>query len=141
MKYNKKHQGFSLIELLIVIAIIAILAAIAIPTYTSYTERARFAEAYAFLGSDKTLIAEQMNAGVTANFSIAGADKTGEYGRVAVAAANGVITYTFNANAGGVLNTQTISLTPQLASGAVIWTCDTTIDSAAVADACQQFRT
>ena len=140
MKYNKKHQGFSLIELLIVIAIIAILAAIAIPTYTSYTERARFAEAYAFLGSDKTLIAEQMNAGVTANFSIAGADKTGEYGRV-VAAANGVITYTFNANAGNTLNTQTISLTPNLASGAVNWTCDTNIDSAAVADACQQFRT
>ena len=62
-QYNKKHQGFSLIELLIVIAIIAILAAIAIPTYTSYTERARFAEAYAFLGSDKTLIAYYLPCG------------------------------------------------------------------------------
>lgn len=140
MKHNKRQTGFSLIELLIVIAIIAILAAIAIPTYTSYTERARLAEAYAFLGSDKTFIAEQMNAGVTSagGFATAGGAKTGNYGNVA-AADTGVITYTFNAAVSANLNGRTISLTPNSNNGAVNWTCQTTIDSAAVADVCQQF--
>ena len=41
-----KQQGFTLIELMIVIAIIGILAVIAVPQYLTYTTKTKVAEAY-----------------------------------------------------------------------------------------------
>ncbi len=55
---KKAQQGFTLIELMIVIAIVGILAAIALPAYQDYTVRAKMAEPLALLGEAKTSVTE-----------------------------------------------------------------------------------
>lgn len=54
----KPQQGFTLIELMIVVAIVGILAAIAIPQFVNYTIRARVTEGLNLASAAKTAIAE-----------------------------------------------------------------------------------
>ncbi|WP_043770914.1 pilin [Algiphilus aromaticivorans] len=55
---KQAQQGFTLIELMIVVAIIGILAAIAIPAYQDYTVRAKMTEAVTAIGSAKASVSE-----------------------------------------------------------------------------------
>ena len=59
---NRKQQGFTLIELMIVVAIIGILAAIAIPAYQDFTIRSKVTELINSAGVCKTSVAEYYQA-------------------------------------------------------------------------------
>lgn len=122
------NNGFTLIELMIVVAIIGILAAIAIPAYQDYTIRAKVSEGIAFADFAKTTVSEYYisnNAWPSSNAS-AGMPSpvTGNYvSDLQVSASGGVsvITVSFSSAAASGLQ---IVLTPSvISSSAVSWTC------------------
>jgi len=60
---RKVQQGFTLIELMIVVAIIGILAAVALPAYQDYTIRAKMSEVILAMSSCRTSITEVYQSG------------------------------------------------------------------------------
>ncbi|MDJ0919199.1 MAG: pilin [Woeseiaceae bacterium] len=125
----KKQQGFTLIELMIVVAIIGILAAIAIPAYQDYTIRAQVSEGLNLSGGGKTAVAEffQDSGGLPGNNLSAGLSEpgniTGKY-VTSVTVNNGVITVMYGNDANTNITNATLTLTPDTSSGgSVEWAC------------------
>jgi type IV pilus assembly protein PilA len=126
----KKQQGFTLIELMIVVAIIGILAAIAIPAYQDYTIRAQVSEGLNLSGAAKAAVTEfYQDQGVppitNAEAGLDGAI-AGKYVATVLVGANGVITVTYGGDANlNLVNAGTLLMTPDFATspGSVQWGC------------------
>ena len=73
MNTKKIQQGFTLIELMIVIAILGILMAIAIPAYQDYTVRAKVSECVNLLAPAKAGLAEYRSAKTSFPAALSGA--------------------------------------------------------------------
>jgi type IV pilus assembly protein PilA len=126
---RKVQQGFTLIELMIVVAIIGILAAVAIPAYQDYTIRARVTEGLSLASAAKVTIAENASTGTALASGWTAPTATPAVSSVAVNATNGQITITYTAKAG----TGTIIMDPRSAGAALVsgtvptqsitWTC------------------
>ena len=130
---KKVQQGFTLIELMIVVAIIGILAAIAIPAYQDYTIRAQVSEGLNLSAGAKAAVTEyfqdqgvmptdNVEAGIEIPVNI-----LGKYVQQVAVAAGGVITVTYSntapQSANLAINGLTLQLTPTNNTGSVSWAC------------------
>jgi type IV pilus assembly protein PilA len=129
---KKVQQGFTLIELMIVVAIIGILAAIAIPAYQDYTIRAQVSEGLSLSGGAKAAVTEYyQDRGVmpadnaTAGLPVANTIAGNYVGSVTVGA-NGVVTIAYANQAHSTINGQSITMTPTPTAGSVTWNCAST---------------
>jgi type IV pilus assembly protein PilA len=128
---KKIQQGFTLIELMIVVAIIGILAAIAIPAYQDYTVRAQVTEGLNLASDLKAAVAEQFaNTGVWPATEVAlgvvEGSKTGKYvADLDVTTGTITITYGLQANASALpAGANQLSLRPMVSANQdVIWIC------------------
>jgi len=147
MKNNQinRQQGFTLIELMIVVAIIGILAAVAIPAYKDYTTRAKMSEVLVMMEPAKLAVSETVSSkgslaayitdggdGPTAGYNFPGV--TDYVSGIAVANNGTNVTVTATSTVPGASGTVVLTASevtgtaPGVGSGQLTWACTSTID-------------
>ncbi|MEN9480316.1 MAG: hypothetical protein RLZZ298_1711 [Pseudomonadota bacterium] len=118
---KKVQQGFTLIELMIVVAIIGILAAVAIPQYQDYTVKAKVANAITSVGSLKSAVAiciQEAGGVLTACDTTTAAAPTAipvftaTKEAASASVTDGVITVVFGTNIGTGIDSTSFTLSP-----------------------------
>ncbi len=130
---KKVQQGFTLIELMIVVAIIGILAAVAIPAYQDYTIRAKVTEVMGLAAAAKTSVSEYYisQGSMPGTETLAGIEATGTlYATDYVQSLNyaggadtGTITMAVNDLGGDTAAGETVLFVGSGTAQGVSWTC------------------
>ena len=141
---KKIQQGFTLIELMIVIAIIGILAAIAIPAYQDYIARSQMSEAFTLASGLKTTVGEICNTdgtctGATGTNSGIPAPSTvsGKYVTSVTVSSPGRISAALGGQASSKIAGKYVMLVPTTVGGSIDWRCSSDADNKYLPSSCR----